>query len=328
MSFLSVNNIFKSFDKTEVLKGISFELNDNSTLALIGKSGSGKTTILRLIAGLELLDSGFISLSGKVITSETEFVKPENRKMGFVFQNHSLFPHLNIYDNIIFGISKEDKNRKDEITYKYMEMLGLQDKLKSYPHQLSGGEKQRISIIRTLVAKPKLLLLDEPFSNLDKSTKEILKYDLNNILKEENLPTIIITHDADDSFDLADEVILLDAGNIVAKGNPETLYKEPQNSHSAKFFSDSDLIEKNESNFSFFNYFNIDTDKIYISPQNINRVNENGIEAKIINHRFIGSGYMVSIVCLGAEIIMFTTERIIEENIQIDINSEKIILIN
>lgn len=324
MSFLSVNKIYKSFGKTEVLKGISFELNDNSTLALIGKSGSGKTTMLRLIAGLEILDKGSISLTGKILSSENEFEKPENRKMGYVFQNHSLFPHLNVYNNIVFGISNLDKTKKIGIATKYLDMLGLGDKLKNFPHQLSGGEKQRISIIRTLAAKPKLLLLDEPFSNLDKSTKEILKADLKNILKEEKLPTIIITHDADDSFDLADEVILIDSGKIVAKGNPEQLYKNPQNSHSAKFFSNSDLIVKNNTNSQFFNHFTVKTDKIYISPENIKNNPGNGIEAVIMNHRFIGSGYMVTIKCMGAELVMFSSDRIDSSIIQIEINSESI----
>ncbi len=319
MSFLQVNNIFKSFGKTEVLRGISFEMDAHSRLALIGKSGSGKTTMLRLIAGLEIPNSGSISINGEVITSDNSFTKPEKRNMGYVFQNHSLFPHLDVYSNIAFGMDKLSKKEKMEIAMSYLTMLGLEDKLKSYPHQLSGGEKQRISIIRTLASKPRLLLLDEPFSNLDKNTKEQLKIDLKEILEKEKLPTIMITHDADDSFDLADEVILLDEGSIVARGNPEELYKRPVNDHSARFFSESDIIEKSESNQLFFNHFGINTDRVCITPQSI-ILSATGINANVIGHKFVGNGYMVILSIMGAELKMFSLERIAGQSITIEIN--------
>lgn len=319
MSFLQVKNIVKSFGKTEVLRGISFEMEAHSRLALIGKSGSGKTTMLRLIAGLEIPDSGNISINGEVITSEKNFTKPEKRNMGYVFQNHSLFPHLDVYNNIAFGMDKLPKKKKMEIAMSYLTMLGLEDKLKSYPHQLSGGEKQRISIIRTLASKPRLLLLDEPFSNLDKNTKERLKVDLKNILVKEKLPTIMITHDADDSFDLADEVILLDDGNIVARGNPEELYKSPVNDHSARFFSEADIIERSDSNQSFFTHFGLKANSICISPQSISP-SITGIQANVNSHKFVGNGYMIILDCMGAELKMFSIKRIADSSITVEIS--------
>jgi iron(III) transport system ATP-binding protein len=319
MSFLQVNNIVKSFGKTEVLRGITFDMNADTRLALIGKSGSGKTTMLRLIAGLEIPDSGSISISGEQLTSEKSFIKPEKRNMGYVFQNHSLFPHLDVYSNIAFGIEKVSKKEKMEIAVSYLKMLGLEDKLKSYPHQLSGGEKQRISIIRTLASKPRLLLLDEPFSNLDKNTKERLKLDLKEILDKEKLPTIMITHDADDSFDLADEVILLDEGSIVARGNPEELYKKPVNDHSARFFSESDIIKKSESNEKFFDHYGLTGNKVCIAPQSI-KINESGTKAKVLGHKFVGNGYMVILEILGAELKMFSIERTTESIITVEIS--------
>lgn len=318
MSFLQVNNIFKSFGKTEVLRGISFEMDAHSRLALIGKSGSGKTTMLRLISGLEIPNSGSISINGEVITSDKSFTKPEKRNMGYVFQNHSLFPHLDVYHNIAFGMDKLSKKEKMEIAMSYLTMLGLEDKVNSYPHQLSGGEKQRISIIRTLASKPRLLLLDEPFSNLDKNTKERLKVDLKDILDKEKLPTIMITHDADDSFDLADEVILLDDGNIVARGNPEELYKRPVNDHSARFFSESEIIEKSESNQAFFNHYGLNSNRICIAPQSISH-SATGTQAKVIDHKFVGNGYMVVLDIMGAKLKMFSIERISEPSITVEI---------
>lgn len=320
MSFLKVENIFKSFGKTEVLKGISFEMSAHSRLALIGKSGSGKSTMLRLIAGLEIPDSGIISLNSDganiVLCSEKTYLKPEKRNIGYVFQNHSLFPHLDIYNNIVFGVGKMSKKEKLAIASEYLAMLGLEDKISSYPHQLSGGEKQRISIIRTLAAKPKLLLLDEPFSNLDKDTKEQLKSDLKLILEKEQLPTIMITHDAEDSFDLADEVILLETGKIVACGNPEELYKHPTNEHSARFFSDAEIITKSEANSQFFDRFNISANQIYLTPQNI-RISDNGIEAKVLNQKFIGIGYLVTLDCLGTKVKIFSENKIKETVVKI-----------
>lgn len=322
MSFLKVENIFKSFGKTEVLKGISFELGTHSRLAMIGKSGSGKTTMLRIIAGLEIPDSGIISLNFEgvdtILCAEKTYMKPEKRNIGYVFQSHSLFPHLDIYNNIIFGVGKMNKKEKLAKATEYLVMLGLEDKINSYPHQLSGGEKQRISIIRTLAAKPKLLLLDEPFSNLDKSTKEQLKSDLKLILEKEQLPTIMITHDAEDSFDLADEVILLEAGKIVASGNPEELYKHPTNEHSARFFSEAEIITKSEENLRFFKRFNITTNQIYLSPQNI-RLSENGEEAKVLHHKFVGIGYMTTLECLGAHLKFFSEEKIEESVLKIEL---------
>lgn len=319
MSFLQVKNIFKSFGKTEVLRGITFEMNAHSRLALIGKSGSGKTTMLRLIAGLDIPDSGSIAINDEVLTSEKKFIKPEKRNMGYVFQNHSLFPHLDVYKNITFGMENQSKKEKLDIVMSYLSMLGLEDKINNYPHQLSGGEKQRIAIIRTLASNPRLLLLDEPFSNLDKNTKEKLKIDLKNILEKEKLPTIMITHDADDSFDLADEVILLDEGNIVARGNPEELYKRPINNHSARFFSESDIIDRNEYNNDFFDFFSIDRNSICITPQSISITN-NGIESKVISNKFVGTGYMVILKCKGAELKMFSIDKITDQTVLVEIN--------
>lgn len=323
MSFLSVKSIVKSFGNTKVLKDVSFEMNSTSRLALIGKSGSGKTTMLRIIAGLEIPDSGDVIISGNILNSKQEFVKPEKRNIGYVFQNHSLFPHLNVFDNIVFGINKTSKKDKKQIAQQYLSMLGLEDKLMSFPHQLSGGEKQRISIIRSLAAKPKLLLLDEPFSNLDKNTKEKLKHDLKQILDHEQLPTIMITHDAEDSFDLADETILLDSGVIMAKGNPEELYLNPVNEHSALFFSEAIIVEKDESNTKFFNHFNISYDKVYISPQNIS-ITEAGIESQVINHKFVGNGYIVSLNCMGAKICLFTQNKLKQAKVKIELNASGI----
>ena len=324
MSYFSVKNIVKSFGKTDVLRGVSFAMTSNERLALIGKSGSGKTTMLRIIAGLEIPDSGEVEINDEKVNSTDEYVKPENRHFGYVFQNHTLFPHLNVLQNITFGISDENKGRKKEIALDYLSMLGLESKLKNYPHELSGGEKQRISIIRTLAAKPRLLLLDEPFSNLDKSTKEKLKEDLKSILDKEQIPTIMITHDAEDSFDLADRVILLDGGKIAAEGNPEELYNKPINEHSANFFSESTILDKKNNN-QLFEAINCEADRICI-PTNSIRFSEDGHPAKITNKRFVGNGYLYEIECHGSAIKLYSQLSYETAEINIEIDSSGIIV--
>jgi iron(III) transport system ATP-binding protein len=324
MSYFSVKNIVKSFGNTEVLHGVSFTMSNSKRVALVGKSGSGKTTILRIIAGLEIPNSGEVEIAGKKVNSSSDYTKPEDRHFGYVFQNHTLFPHLNILQNITFGISDENKGRKKEIALDYLSMLGLESKLKNYPHELSGGEKQRISIIRTLAAKPKLLLLDEPFSNLDKSTKEKLKEDLKSILDKEQIPTIMITHDAEDSFDLADRVILLDGGKIAAEGNPEELYNKPINEHSANYFSESTILERND-NQHFFEAINCNANRICI-PTNSVRFKEEGQPAKITNKRFVGNGYLYEIECHGSVIKLYSQVSYDYEEINIEIDSGGIIV--
>ena len=323
MSFLKVDNLYKSFGSTKVLQGIDFNLFPKERLALVGKSGSGKTTILRSIAGLEIPDKGSIIIGENTVNSESKFTVPEKRNIGYVFQNHSLFPHLSVLENITFGLKTMSNKEKNDIAYNYLSLLQLGTKANNYPHELSGGEKQRISIVRTLAFKPSLLLLDEPFSNLDKDTKEDLKAELKQILDLEAIPTILITHDPIDSFDLADRVILLENGIIAAMGEPEELYKQPQDEYSARNFSSSNIIILDDDNSTFFEALGLKSEKAIISPLAIVRT-EGGIPAKVLSHRFLGEGYYVYLKCLGANIKMYSTEKIEAEQITVSIDISSI----
>ena len=227
MSFLTVKNIVKSFGKTEVLKDVSFEMNPTSRLALIGKSGSGKTTMLRIIAGLEIPNSGEVAINDTVLNSKQEFVKPEKRNIGYVFQNHSLFPHLNVYDNIVFGIRKVDKKNKKQIAQQYLSMLGLEDKILSFPHQLSGGEKQRVALARALMSDPAILLMDEPLAALDAPRKaEIMPY-LTRLRDVSQIPIIYVSHDMSEVARLATTVIMMRDGAVVCAGPADEILSDP-----------------------------------------------------------------------------------------------------
>ena len=187
---LNLKNIKKNFGKTEVLKDVNIELNEGEILTILGASGSGKSTILNLIAGFEEPSSGSISLYGKTVSSRDIFEEPHERNIGFVFQNYALFPHLNVFKNIAFGISKKDINRKNVIVEKMMKLTGLEGLQKRFPHELSGGQQQRVALARTLATSPKLILFDEAFSNVDAILKSKIESELVSIIKDSGVSAI------------------------------------------------------------------------------------------------------------------------------------------
>ncbi len=199
MHFLEFNNVSFSYDKKLIIDNYSFYVDKGEILMIKGKSGIGKSTLLRLISGLEELKNGKIFLDGIEITNE----KIENRNIGYLFQEFALFPHLSVYGNISFGLKKEDKKEK---TARLLELIELKGYEKRYPHELSGGEKQRVALARSLAVMPKLLLLDEPFSSLNMELREKIRLDLKDILKKIGITTIIVSHDLNDSI-IADRVI-------------------------------------------------------------------------------------------------------------------------
>jgi iron(III) transport system ATP-binding protein len=209
---LEIKDLSKSYNgKKLALSGCCFNLEEGKICAIVGESGSGKSTLLRLIAGLERPDSGTITNNGAVTSSDKHFERPEKRNLGFVFQDFALFPHLTVGENIAFGL-KSDKNERITQLLKLVDMEGY---VNSYPSQLSGGQEQRVALARTLATKPELLLMDEPFSNLDTVLKSKLRRDIRNILKSIGASMIFITHDLFDAIDIADEIIFLKDGKMI-----------------------------------------------------------------------------------------------------------------
>ncbi|WP_065107480.1 ABC transporter ATP-binding protein [Streptobacillus moniliformis] len=202
MHFLEFNNVSFSYDSKLIINNYSFYVDKGEILMIKGRSGIGKSTLLRLISGLEEVSTGEIFLDGIKITNE----KIEKRNIGYLFQEFALFPHLNVYDNISFGLSKLKKEEKKEKVTNLLELTELIGYEKRYPHELSGGEKQRVALARSLAITPKLLLLDEPFSSLNIELREKLRQDLKGLLKKIGITTIIVSHDLDDSI-IADRLI-------------------------------------------------------------------------------------------------------------------------
>lgn len=237
--------MFKSYDQKRVLNNISLDIEEGEFLCLLGPSGCGKTTLLRIIAGLEDVNSGTIILQDKDITN----LEPSKRGFGIVFQSYALFPNMTAYNNIAFPL-KERKVSKEKIDNKVKEVLetvGLTNEAHKYPKALSGGQQQRIAIARALALEPKFLLLDEPMSALDAKVRHKLRMDIKRLQKELNITTIMVTHDQEEAITMADKIAILNGGDIMQIGTPEEIYQNPQNLFTAQFIGDTNCFDNGDS---------------------------------------------------------------------------------
>lgn len=241
---LEINNLSKTYSRKSkyAVDKVSLSIKEGEFMALIGESGSGKTTMLRLIAGFEEADGGEIILNKQLISSNTVFIKPEKRKIGMVFQDYALFPHLTVKENIAFGLSHLSGRQKEQRIDETLILVGLKGYSKRYPHHLSGGQQQRVALARALAPEPKLILLDEPFSNLDAVLKEQVRDDVRNIIKKAGATAIFVTHDTKDALSTADRIAILKDGHIQQVGQPHELYEAPKNLYVANFFGKVNTI--------------------------------------------------------------------------------------
>ena len=215
---LSVSNLSISFDENHVLDGFNLDLESGDIFALLGESGSGKSSALRFIAGLEGAQLGSVALDGNSLRDDgNHSVKPESREIGMVFQDYALFPHMTVFQNISFGINQLTKIEKNQRVKELLDLISLQGIEEKYPHQLSGGEQQRVSLARSLATSPKLLLLDEPFSSLDKSHRDQLVKEVREILKNAGVTSILVTHDEVEAENFADKVGIIDKKKLLIK---------------------------------------------------------------------------------------------------------------
>ncbi len=236
---LTVRQISCQYADKLIIPDLSFSVSENQIACLLGPSGCGKTTALRAIAGFEPVYRGVIELEGKLISAPGYTVVPEKRKVGMVFQDYALFPHMTVRQNILFGIQDHAKEEQDAIGSKLLNMIQLQEHIDYYPHQLSGGQQQRVALARALAPQPSILLLDEPFSNLDTELRRQLSLEVREILKQNRTTTILVTHDRNEAFNIADEVGVMHEGRLEQWGKPEELLKNPANPFVAAFLGNS-----------------------------------------------------------------------------------------
>lgn len=250
MTILQVKHVDVAYGKNTIVKDCSFILDEGEIGCLLGPSGCGKTTLLRAIAGFEPIKRGSITLCDVLVSDANFTMPPEKRNIGMVFQDFALFPHLTIADNIAFGIRHLSRKDKRARVTQLLQLVNLPDYGERYPHELSGGQQQRVALARGLAPKPDLLLLDEPFSSMDVELREELAYEVREILKQENITAILVTHDQNEAFAMADNIGVINQGELLQWGKGYELYHEPNSIFVADFigqgvFIDGEVMEGN-----------------------------------------------------------------------------------
>jgi iron(III) transport system ATP-binding protein len=241
---VSCRGLTKRFGATVALADVTLDVQAGELLALLGPSGCGKTTTLRLIAGFERPDAGTVLLAGGEVAGPRRFVPPERRHVGVVFQDYALFPHMTIAQNVRYGLGRHASGRdeRDARTREMLELVGLADKGARLPHELSGGEQQRVAIARALAPDPTIVLLDEPFSNLDAALRTRVRTEVHDILGAAGATAVFVTHDQEEALSIADRVAVMNRGEVLQVGPPAELYQRPRRPFVATFVGDADLL--------------------------------------------------------------------------------------
>lgn len=240
---VELKHVSRIYDqKSKAVNDVSLTLKRGEIMALLGASGCGKTTTLRLIAGLEAPDQGEIWLNGHRAAGHGTWVPPEKRSVGLVFQDFALFPHLNVNDNVAFPLNRRPSAERAEIVKNMLTLVGLEAYSQRFPHQLSGGQQQRVALARALAAQPAVVLLDEPFSNLDAALRQHVRQDVKNVLRKVNATTLFVTHDQEEAFSLADKVVVMQAGQIAQIGSPQEIYLRSATRNIAEFVGDTNFL--------------------------------------------------------------------------------------
>ncbi|NDV11871.1 ABC transporter ATP-binding protein [Crenobacter caeni] len=239
---LVFESVSHAYGVARVIDDMSFTLHDGEIGCLLGSSGCGKTTVLRAIAGFEPIAAGSIRLGGRLLAGDGVSVPAHEREIGMVFQDYALFPHLNVEDNVGFGLSALPRAERRARVEAMLDLVGLGAEARRYPHELSGGQQQRVALARALAPRPRLLLLDEPFSNLDVDLRERLGREVRDILKHEGVSAILVTHDQHEAFAVADKVGVMQGGRLLQWATPYTLYHEPAQRFVADFIGQGVLV--------------------------------------------------------------------------------------
>jgi len=309
MSYLSVTQLNKSYGPTSIFQDIEFSANEGELVTLLGPSGCGKSTLLRCIAGLTTVDSGRILLRNEDIVPIT----PQKRAIGMVFQSYALFPNMTVERNVAFGL-KMQKLPAAEIGQRVaeaLELVELKDFSSRYPHQLSGGQCQRVALARSLVTRPRLLLLDEPLSALDARIRRHLRDQIRRIQQELNLTTIFVTHDQEEALTLSDRIVLMNKGKIVQSGNAEALYTQPASLFAAGFMGNYNLLSAAQAQQLTGQRF---SNQVAIRPESLMLCRpEQGIPAVVIGHSLLGNVIRYRIKVQDIELLVDVLNRSVDD---------------
>ena len=242
MSHVRVRGLSKSFGAIEAVRELNLEIERGELMAVLGPSGCGKTTLLRVIAGFEEPDAGCVVVSDEVVAGPGRIIPPEKRRVGMVFQDYALFPHLSVERNVAFGLTSRPREEREGLTRRTLELVGLQHKANCNVHELSGGERQRVALARALAPEPELVLLDEPFSSLDATLRGGLRREVELILRDAEATALLVTHDQEEALSLADRVAVMRDGEIVQVGPPVEVYGEPATRWAAQFVGEVNVL--------------------------------------------------------------------------------------
>ncbi len=240
---LDLQNLRQTFGKTLAVDDVSLRVEPGEIMCLLGHSGCGKTSLLRIVAGLERPDAGRVLIDGRDVVGPDRFTQPEQRGVGMMFQDYALFPHLTILENVTFGLSRLPAAKAGPLAASALARVGLSRYAKDYPHMLSGGEQQRVALARALAPGPGVLLMDEPFSNLDQRMRERIREETVAVLREKGATAVVVTHDPVEAMQIADRIALMRAGRILQIGTAAELYARPGSLFAARFFCDLNEIE-------------------------------------------------------------------------------------
>jgi iron(III) transport system ATP-binding protein len=295
---LAFENVSCSIGSTEILKNLSFELQAGEIACLLGQSGCGKTTLLRIAAGIQQVTSGRVLLDDEEVDGPSGFVPPERRNVGLVFQDFALFPHLNVIENVSFGLNALSRKEAARVAEHALERVGLTSFRHSYPSSLSGGEQQRVALARAIVPRPQVMLMDEPFSGLDQRLRETVREETLALLKETRATCVLVTHDPVEAMDFADRILLMRAGRLIQTGTSTELFNRPADLQVARFFSDVNEIAGRVKNgnvetplgtFSAAAFANGAEVLVIIRPQAMTLANAGaGTEGYVLEARFLG----------------------------------------
>lgn len=242
-SRLTLEDVSRRFGRVTALEDVSLDIEPGEIVSLLGHSGCGKTTLLRVAAGVEVPSAGRVLVDGLEVASPEVFVPPERRSIGLMFQDYALFPHLTILRNVMFGLTALDRRAREQEARAALARVGLEHLADSYPHEASGGEQQRVALARAIVPRPGILLMDEPFSGLDSRLRDSVRADTLSVLRETGATALIVTHDPEEAMRMSDRIVLMRRGRIVQQGTAEDLYDRPQSLFVARFFSHLNELE-------------------------------------------------------------------------------------
>ncbi len=248
---LQVSSVNRHFDTVTALQDITLSVAAGEIICLVGHSGCGKTTLLKIIAGIDTPDSGSVIMNGKPVVSGATFIEPEQRRVGVVFQNYALFPHLTVRQNVLFGLRRAPRATAFARAGELLELVGLSHMAERYPHMLSGGEQQRVALARALAPAPEILLMDEPFSNLDQGLRQKVRGETIALLRSLGTTVIIVTHDAEEALSAGDKIVLMKSGKIIQQGSAHEIYDHPNCPYAADFFCNFNVIKGIIRNGSF-----------------------------------------------------------------------------